>query len=58
MSVKETAKYLNMSVPWVYREAVRAGLVPYRFGSGRNAKLQFKVAEVQPWVKQRRLSGG
>ncbi len=58
MSVKETAKYLNMSVPWVYREAVRAGLVPYRFGSGRNAKLQFKVAEVQAWVKQQRLSGG
>ncbi|MFJ2931924.1 helix-turn-helix domain-containing protein [Streptomyces sp. NPDC087219] len=58
MSAKETAKYLNMSVPWVYREAARAGLVPYRFGCGRNAKLQFKVAEVQAWVKQQRLSGG
>lgn len=46
MSAKETAKYLNMSVPWVYREAARAGLVPYRFGSGRNAKLQFKVADI------------
>lgn len=57
MSAKETAKYLNMSVPWVYREAVRAGLVPYRFGSGRNVKLQFKVAEVQAWVKQQRLPG-
>ncbi|WP_097866436.1 helix-turn-helix domain-containing protein [Streptomyces sp. rh34] len=58
MSAKETAKYLNMSVPWVYREAARAGLIPYRFGSGRNAKLQFKVAEVQAWVKQQRSSGG
>ncbi|WP_328940896.1 helix-turn-helix domain-containing protein [Streptomyces sp. NBC_00250] len=58
MSAKETAEYLNMSVPWVYREAARAGLVPYRFGCGRNAKLQFKVAEVQAWVKQQRLSGG
>ncbi|MYV71658.1 helix-turn-helix domain-containing protein [Streptomyces sp. SID2131] len=57
MNAKETAKYLNMSVPWVYREAARAGLVPYRFGSGRNAKLQFKVAEVQAWVKQQRLPG-
>ncbi|MFB7470581.1 helix-turn-helix transcriptional regulator [Kitasatospora sp. NPDC056184] len=58
MSVKETAEYLNMSVAWVYRDAGRAGLVPYRFGCGRNAKLQFKVSEVQAWVKQQRLSGG
>ncbi|WP_435286487.1 helix-turn-helix domain-containing protein [Streptomyces bacillaris] len=58
MSAKETAKYLNMSVPWVYREAALAGLVPYRFGSGRNAKLQFKVTEVQAWAKQQRLSAG
>ncbi|MFB6698346.1 helix-turn-helix transcriptional regulator [Streptomyces rubiginosohelvolus] len=58
MSAKETAKFLNMSVPWVYREAARAGLAPYRFGSGRNAKLQFKVTDVQAWVNQQRLLGG
>ncbi|WP_329486625.1 helix-turn-helix domain-containing protein [Kitasatospora sp. NBC_01246] len=58
MSVKETAEYLNMSVAWVYREAPRVGLVPYRFGVGRNGKLQFKVSEVQAWVKQQRLLGG
>ncbi|MGK4579581.1 helix-turn-helix domain-containing protein [Kitasatospora sp. HPMI-4] len=58
MSVKETAEYLNMSVPWVYREAPRVGLAPYRFGHGRNAKLQFKVSEVQAWVKQQRLPAG
>jgi hypothetical protein len=57
MSVKQTAVYLNMSVAWVYREATRVGLVPYRFGSGRNAKLQFKVSEVQSWVRQQRLFG-
>ncbi|MFJ4795130.1 helix-turn-helix transcriptional regulator [Kitasatospora purpeofusca] len=57
MGVKEIAEYLNMSVPWVYREAARLGLVPNRFGCGRNAKLQFKVSEVQAWVKQQRLSG-
>ncbi|MET8626656.1 hypothetical protein ABZW30_23340 [Kitasatospora sp. NPDC004669] len=56
MSVKQTASYLNMSVAWVYREAPRVGLVPYRFGSGRNAKLQFMASEVQAWVKQQRLS--
>lgn len=56
MSVREIAEYLNMSVPWVYREAPRAGLVPYRFGSGRNAKLQFKVSDVHAWVKQQRMS--
>ncbi|MFI9274631.1 hypothetical protein ACIGXM_28575 [Kitasatospora sp. NPDC052896] len=57
MSVKQTAVNLNMSVAWVYREAPRVGLIAYRFGSGRNAKLQFKVAEVQSWVRQQRLSG-
>ncbi|MFE4975384.1 helix-turn-helix domain-containing protein [Kitasatospora sp. NPDC056651] len=58
MTVKQTAEHLNMSVQWVYREAAKVGLVPYRFGSGRNAKLQFKVTEVNAWVKQQRMSGG
>ncbi|TQF01305.1 helix-turn-helix domain-containing protein [Kitasatospora acidiphila] len=58
MNVKQTAEYLNMSVAWVYREAAGVGLVPYRFGSGRNAKLQFKISEVQAWVKQQRLPAG
>ncbi len=57
MSVMETAEHLNMSVPWVYRESARADLVPYRFGHGRNGKLQFKVSEVQAWVRQQRLPG-
>jgi hypothetical protein len=57
MDVRETAEFLDMSVQWVYREAPRAGLVPYRFGRGRNAKMQFKVAEVQAWVRQRKAGG-
>ncbi|MFJ4184119.1 helix-turn-helix domain-containing protein [Kitasatospora sp. NPDC089509] len=57
MTPKQTAEYLNMSVQWVYREAPKVGLVPYRFGNGRNAKLQFKVADVHAWVKQQRLPG-
>ncbi|MEU9028146.1 helix-turn-helix domain-containing protein [Streptomyces sp. NPDC048383] len=56
MDVKSTATYLNMSVQWVYREAPRLGLTPYKFGAGRNAKIQFKVSDVQAWVKQQRLS--
>ncbi|WUH94316.1 helix-turn-helix domain-containing protein [Streptomyces sp. NBC_00433] len=54
---KETAEYLNMSVQWVYREAPRVGLVPYKFGRGMNAKIQFKVSEVQAWARQRRTAG-
>lgn len=54
MGVRETAEYLNMSVQWVYREAPHVGLAPYKFGRGRNAKIQFKVSEVQAWVRQRR----
>ncbi|SDJ45468.1 hypothetical protein SAMN05421806_101477 [Streptomyces indicus] len=55
MDVKQTAEYLNMSVQWVYKEAPRLGLTPYKFGSGRNAKLQFKLSEVQGWVRQQRV---
>ncbi|MGW7120168.1 helix-turn-helix domain-containing protein [Streptomyces sp. NPDC054901] len=55
MDVRETAQYLNTSVQWVYREAPRAGLAVYRFGTGRNAKIQFKVSEVHAWIKQQRV---
>lgn len=57
MSVRETAEYLNMSIPWVYREAPRLGLRPYRFGRGRNAKIQFNAAEVRAWISQQRFNG-
>lgn len=55
MDAKQTAEYLNMSVTWVYRDAPRQGLAAYRFGAGRNAKLQFKVADVDAWARQQRL---
>ncbi|MEU1459013.1 MULTISPECIES: helix-turn-helix domain-containing protein [Streptomyces] len=55
MDVKETAEYLNMSVAWVYREAPGLGLVPYKFGRGRNAKIQFKISDLQAWLKQQKL---
>ncbi|MFG2914982.1 helix-turn-helix domain-containing protein [Kitasatospora sp. NPDC048298] len=56
MDAKQTAEYLNMSLSWVYREAARAGLGSYRFGQGRNSKIQFKVSEVQAWTRQQRVS--
>jgi predicted DNA-binding transcriptional regulator AlpA len=56
MDVKQTAEYLNMSVAWVYRDAPKLGLIPYKFGRGRNAKIQFKVSELQAWLKQRKES--
>ncbi|MFJ5879933.1 helix-turn-helix domain-containing protein [Kitasatospora cineracea] len=56
MDVRQTAEYLNVSPSWLYREAVGVGLVPYRFGQGRNAKIQFKVSEVNAWVRQQRVS--
>lgn len=55
MSVKETAEYLNMSVTWVYREAPKLGMAPYKFGRGRNAKVQFRLSEVKAWAMQQRL---
>ncbi|MEY9846409.1 putative DNA-binding transcriptional regulator AlpA [Streptacidiphilus sp. BW17] len=57
MDARETAEYLNVSVQWVYREAPRMGLVPYKFGGGQNSKIQFKISEVDHWIKQRRLAG-
>ncbi|MFF7474683.1 hypothetical protein [Streptomyces sp. NPDC008092] len=55
MNAKQTAEYLNMSITWVYRDAPKLGLVPYKFGSGRSAKLQFKIADVQAWARQQKL---
>ncbi|MGW8376013.1 hypothetical protein [Streptomyces sp. ODS28] len=56
MNAKQTAEYLNMSITWVYRDAPTAGLVPYKFGQGRNAKLQFRIADVQMWARQQKLT--
>ncbi|MER6910452.1 helix-turn-helix domain-containing protein [Streptomyces sp. NPDC000594] len=55
MDVKQVAEYLNMSVTWVYKEAPKAGLTPYKFGRGRSAKIQFRASEIQMWIKQQRL---
>ncbi|WP_420719411.1 helix-turn-helix transcriptional regulator [Streptomyces sp. XY66] len=54
ISAKQLAHQLNMSPSWVYREAARLGLPSYRFGSGRSAKIQFKVSEVNAWIRQHR----
>ncbi|MEU6663979.1 helix-turn-helix domain-containing protein [Streptomyces sp. NPDC046821] len=55
MDARQTAEYLNMSVTWVYRDAPRLGLAAHKFGAGRNAKLQFKVSEVDAWARQQRM---
>ncbi|MFH9819609.1 helix-turn-helix domain-containing protein [Streptomyces sp. NPDC017230] len=55
MDVKETAEYLNVSTSWLYKNSVHSGLVMYRFGAGVNAKIRFKVSEVEAWVKQQRV---
>lgn len=55
MDARETAAFLNMSLSWVYRDSARCGLRGYKFGSGRNAKIQFEVNEVKRWADQRRM---
>ncbi|MFD8565911.1 hypothetical protein [Streptomyces sp. NPDC059639] len=55
MNAKQTAEYLDMSVTRVYRDAPRLGLAVYKFGAGRNVKLQFKVSDVDAWARQQRL---
>ncbi|MEU6814634.1 helix-turn-helix domain-containing protein [Streptomyces sp. NPDC046860] len=55
MNAQQTAEYLNMSITWVYRDARKLGLVPYKFGQGRSAKLQFKITDVQAWAQQQKL---
>ncbi|MFD6915781.1 helix-turn-helix transcriptional regulator [Streptomyces virginiae] len=55
MTAKELAEHLNMSLVWVYRDAARSGLTPYKFGTGRNAKIHFMVSEVQTWIAQQKL---
>jgi hypothetical protein len=55
MDAQQTADFLNMSLTWVYRDAPRCGLKGYKFGNGRNAKLQFKTTEVLKWIEQQRI---
>uniref|UniRef100_UPI0032EA9E9A helix-turn-helix domain-containing protein n=1 Tax=Streptomyces sp. HSW2009 TaxID=3142890 RepID=UPI0032EA9E9A len=55
MSIKQVATLLNVSPSWVYKSAARCGLPMYRFDSGRNAKIQVDVSELQAWVKQQRV---
>ncbi|WP_435273630.1 helix-turn-helix domain-containing protein [Streptomyces parvulus] len=57
MDVKETAKYLNVSISWLYKNSARSGMVMYRFGGGVNAKIRFKMSEVEAWVKQQGAPG-
>ncbi|MFG3151341.1 helix-turn-helix domain-containing protein [Streptomyces sp. NPDC048219] len=57
MNIREAAEYLNVSVSWLYKNAARSGLAVYRFGAGPNAKMRFKVSEVEAWVKQHRVRG-
>lgn len=54
MNARQTAEYLNMSITWVYRDAPKLGLQPYKFGHGPSAKLQFKISEVHAWARQQR----
>ncbi|MGW2209748.1 helix-turn-helix domain-containing protein [Streptomyces sp. NPDC001781] len=55
MNARQAAEYLNMSITWVYRDAPKLGLKPYKFGHGPSAKLQFKVSEVDAWAQRQRL---
>ena len=57
MDVRETAEYLSVSISWLYKNSARSGLAAYRFGTGPNAKIRFKVSEVESWVKQQREMG-
>ncbi|MGW2770962.1 helix-turn-helix domain-containing protein [Streptomyces sp. NPDC001275] len=56
MDVKQMSEYLNVSASWIYKNAARSGLTPYRFGNGANAKIRFKLSEVEAWVKQQRVT--
>ena len=56
MDAQQTARYLNMSLTWVYRDARRCGLKAYRFGSGRNSKIQFRTADVLKWLEQQQIN--
>lgn len=55
MTAQETATYLNVSISWIYKKAAQAGLTPYKFGAGRNAKIRFKISEVEAWTRQQRI---
>ncbi|MFC9546977.1 helix-turn-helix domain-containing protein [Streptomyces sp. NPDC056956] len=52
LGVDEAAAYLNLSRRWMYRESQRHGLPRYYFGG----KLRFKVADLDVWAQQQKVS--
>ncbi|MFE0104529.1 hypothetical protein [Streptomyces sp. NPDC059009] len=44
MDSKQSAEYLNVSITWTYRDGPQLGLAAYKFGTDRNAKLQFMIS--------------
>ena len=56
MDAQQTARFLNMSLTWVYRDARRYGLKAYRFGNGKSAKIQFKITDVLKWLEQQQIN--
>ncbi len=55
MDAKQTAAFLNMSLVWVYREAPKCGLRGYKFGAGKNSKIQYKKTDVLKWLEQQKI---
>ncbi|MEV4452556.1 MULTISPECIES: helix-turn-helix domain-containing protein [Streptomyces] len=52
LKVDEAAAYLGLSRRWMYRESGRYGLPRYYFGG----KLRFKVADLDHWARQQKVS--
>ncbi|WP_274911772.1 MULTISPECIES: hypothetical protein [Streptomyces] len=44
-----------MSLVWVYREAPKCGLRGYKFGAGKNSKIQYKKTDVLKWLEQQKI---
>ncbi|SHM51611.1 hypothetical protein SAMN05216268_111270 [Streptomyces yunnanensis] len=55
MDAKQTAAFLNMSLTWIYRDAPKFGLRGYKFGRGKNAKIQYKKVDVLKWLEQQKV---
>ncbi|QPP05122.1 helix-turn-helix domain-containing protein [Streptomyces bathyalis] len=55
LTARQTAEMLNVSLTWIYRDAPKLGLIGYKFGRGKSAKLRFRCADVLKWLEQQKM---
>ena len=56
LKVREVARLLGRSAPWVYEHATELGAI--RMGNGPKARIGFDLATIERWKREHQLAPG